>query len=153
MSKKTTETLEHRDYLGSIEFSVEDRMLFGEVLFIRDTIIYQGRDIDELIESFTGSVDQYLEDCETLGRDPNKTFGGTFNVRVGPKRHRELACLAYKQNDTINGLINNAIDDFVEKHETEEKTAWRASLEVTQNTARQAKLDVPFEYTVIEGGR
>lgn len=74
MSKKTSETLEHKGYSGSIEASLEDRMLFGEVLLIRDTIIYQGRNIDELEESFKLAVDQYLKDCEAMGREPNKAL-------------------------------------------------------------------------------
>lgn len=145
-----TETLKYKGYLGSIVPSLEDGCLVGEVLFIRDTIIYEGESLKELQESFKYVVDQYLADCKTLGREPNKTFSGTFNVRVGPERHKALACLAYKLGKSNNQILCDAIDAHMDHHSSIEETAWKAELQRTEKS--QPHEAIPVSFKLINGG-
>jgi len=65
-----TTKLQHRGYKGSVEFSVEDKMLHGRVIDIRDTISFGGTSVRELEKNFVDAVDEYLEFCTRRGKIP-----------------------------------------------------------------------------------
>ena len=56
--------LEYKNYRGSIEYSEEDKCLFGQVQGIRSLILYEGQTLEELEADFRGAIDDYLELCE-----------------------------------------------------------------------------------------
>ena len=56
-------TMEYKGYIGSVEFSETDQILFGKVQGIRSLISYEGTTVAELIDDFHGAVDDYLELC------------------------------------------------------------------------------------------
>ena len=59
--------LNYKSYTGSIETSVEDGVLHGSVLDIKDVITFEGTTIEELKQAFQDSVDDYLEFCQEMG--------------------------------------------------------------------------------------
>ncbi len=106
-------TLNHKGYLGSVEFSEADNLLFGKVLFINDLISYEGRTIADLKKAFSEAVDEYLADCAATGKAPNKPFRGSFNVRVPPSTHQKLAFLAYRRGKSLNAFVAEALKKTV----------------------------------------
>lgn len=78
-------TFEYKGYIGSIEFSEEDALFFGKVMGIRSLISYEGENADELISDFHSAVDDYLAVCEAEGREPEKAYKGSFNIRISPE--------------------------------------------------------------------
>ena len=54
-------TIEHKGYYGSVDYSAEDDILFGSVIDVRGLISYEGKSIDELKADFEEAVDNYLE--------------------------------------------------------------------------------------------
>ncbi len=118
------EKFSYKGYTGSIEVSVEDSCLHGEILFIGDIITYEGDGVDELRTSFEEAVDRYVSYCEETGKPANKPYSGTFNVRIGEKLHREAvkqACLEGKKlNEFVTQCIQNNLlqdEDAAIKHE------------------------------------
>lgn len=67
--------LEYKGYTGSIEFSEEDNLFFGKVIGIRSLVSYEGKDINELTEDFQGAIDDYLNLCKEIGKEPEKAEG------------------------------------------------------------------------------
>ena len=67
-------TLEHRGYTGSVEQSVEDRVLHGQLLGIRHVIVYEGADVDSLESNFRAAVDEYLAFCAAEGKTPDQAL-------------------------------------------------------------------------------
>ena len=63
-------TMEYKDYVGSVEFSEADGVFFGKVQGIRSLISYEGETAEELIQDFHEAVDDYLALCEEEGRMP-----------------------------------------------------------------------------------
>ncbi|MBL0340885.1 MAG: hypothetical protein IPP71_08140 [Bacteroidetes bacterium] len=43
-------SLQYNDYIGSIEYSKEDNMFYGKVLYINDTILFEGESIKKLVK-------------------------------------------------------------------------------------------------------
>jgi len=65
-------TLQYKDYGGSIECNSEDRVLHGQLLGIRDVIVYEGADGDGLETNFRAAVDEYLAFCTAEGKMPDR---------------------------------------------------------------------------------
>jgi predicted HicB family RNase H-like nuclease len=68
----------------------------GEVIGLRDAIIFQGKTVDEVREAFRGSIDDYLEFCAKRGEEPEKPVTGKFMVRIPPDLHRKVYVAAKK---------------------------------------------------------
>lgn len=102
-------TIEYKDYVGSVEFSESDGMFFGRVLGIRALISYEGTTAKELIDNFHGSVDDYLAVCEENGIEPERAYKGSFNVRIPPELHRQAVTYAAAHHMTLNSFVENAM--------------------------------------------
>lgn len=103
--------LQYKDYLGSIEVDQESGVFHGKVLFINDTITFEGRSYDELVKAFSEAVDDYLETCKQIGKEPDKRFTGSLNVRIKPQVHRNLAMKAANEGVSINHLIAESLEE------------------------------------------
>lgn len=106
-------TMRYRGYTGSVEFSEEDNLLFGKVLGIRSLILYEGTTGQELCADFHGAVDDYLAVCEAEGVEPDVPYKGTFNVRVSPALHEQLARYAIGAGRSLNSCVQEALERYV----------------------------------------
>lgn len=97
--------LTHKGYTGHIEFDDEARVFHGEVLDTRDVITFQGSSVEELIQAFQDSVDDYLEFCEQRGEEPDKPFSGRLMLRVSPDLHRQVSVQAKREGKSLNQWI------------------------------------------------
>jgi len=102
-------TLEYKNQIGSVDTSIEDMCLHGELLFIEDTITYEATTVAKLKTEFEAAVDDYLANCERLGRDPQRPYKGSFNVRIGAELHKQLAIQAKRKGKSINEYVKKAI--------------------------------------------
>jgi len=107
--------LEHKGYTGSIEYSAEDNLLFGQVLGIRGLISYEGTTGKELENDFKQAIDTYLTDCKAAGKKPEKPFKGSFNVRIPAELHRKAALLAMEFKTSLNSFVAESIRSRVTK--------------------------------------
>lgn len=106
---KSNQYMKYKGYEGSIEYTLEDKILFGKVQGIKSLISYQGNTIDELENDFHGAVDDYLESCKEDHIEPEKPFKGNFNVRIDPKLHEKLANYAVSKHQSLNASVEEAI--------------------------------------------
>jgi predicted HicB family RNase H-like nuclease len=109
--------LEYKGYLGTVEFSAEDNCLFGKIIGINDLISYEAQEVSELKEGFEEAVNDYLETCKELGKQPTKTFKGVFNVRTTTSTHRNLVLLAARKNMKLNELASKALTYLVKNED------------------------------------
>lgn len=107
----TSSLLKHRGQLGSVEFDLDTKRLFGKLMFIDDLVTYEAIDLEGLEREFRVSVDEYLDDCEELGIAPNKPFKGSFNVRIGSELHRKVAHRAVELGLGLNDFVTKALED------------------------------------------
>lgn len=66
--------MEYKGYTGHIEFDKEAKILFGRVVDTKDVITFEGTTVDEIIRAFHDSIDDYLEFCKELGKQPDQPF-------------------------------------------------------------------------------
>lgn len=113
---------EYKGYLGSAEVDLDDNLLVGRLLFIKDVVSYVADSPRALEAAFREAVDDYLATCAQLGDQPDAPCKGTFNVRVGPDRHKEAVLAALKRGISLNDLVSQAIDAFVHDRPTDQVT-------------------------------
>ncbi|MCD8009985.1 MAG: type II toxin-antitoxin system HicB family antitoxin [Lachnospiraceae bacterium] len=104
-------TMNYKGYVGSVEFSEEDGVFYGKVMGIRALISYEGQTAKDLVEDFHGAVDDYLVLCEEEGKEPEKAYKGSFNVRISPELHREAAIFAAAHQMSLNRFVENAVSN------------------------------------------
>ena len=114
--------LEYKGYHAMVDYDAEDDIFVGEVFGIADSLNFHGSSVAELKEMFRQSIDNYLELCEKIGKNPDKEFKGTFNVRIPPEMHRKAALAAAKQKITLNQYVLRAIDRSFAEDESGKKT-------------------------------
>lgn len=114
--------LEYKGYHATIEYDAEDNIFVGEVFGITDSLNFHGTTVAELKEMFEQCIDNYLDLCAKTGKNPDKEFKGTFNVRIPPEMHKKAALAAERQKMTLNQYVIKAIkQSFEEKEDMKEK--------------------------------
>lgn len=112
--KKKREAMEYKGYFAVPEYSVEDEVFHGKVLGINDLVDFEAESVPEMKEAFKEAVDDYLEFCKEIGKEPEKTYSGCFNVRISSELHRTAAIRASALKVTLNRYVEMAIEDFTE---------------------------------------
>ena len=102
--------IEYKGYIGSVEFSTDDGLFFGNVLGIRTLISYEGTNATELIEDFHSAVDDYLIICHEEGKEPEKAYKGSFNVRLSPELHKKIAIYTIEHDISLNSFVEQSIE-------------------------------------------
>ena len=114
-------TFEYKGYHTRIEFDAQELVLRGKIEGINDLVNFEGESIKTIEEEFRNAVDDYLEFCEEVGKEPDKEYKGTFNVRISPKLHKDLAVMAFKNGDSLNTTVEKAIIEYVSAEENEKR--------------------------------
>jgi predicted HicB family RNase H-like nuclease len=104
------DVMEYKGYYGSVHFSSEDEVFYGKIISIDYLVNFEGASVRELKKSFREAVDDYLETCAELGKEPDKTYKGTFNVRISTDLHKAAAVYAAINNISLNDFVKTAID-------------------------------------------
>jgi len=110
-----TDILQYEDYFASIHFSAEDEVFFGKILGINDSITFDGNTVAELKEAFKEAITDYLETCKSLGKEPEKVYKGSFNVRIPAELHKQAALFSATKNMSLNEFVRFAIDFTLNK--------------------------------------
>jgi predicted HicB family RNase H-like nuclease len=104
------DVMEYKGFIGSVHFRAGDDIFFGKLEAINDLIMFEGDTVDKLKKAFREAVDDYLATCKAMGREPNKTFKGSFNVRIGRDLHVQAYKTAVRRGLTLNQLVSEAIE-------------------------------------------
>ncbi len=111
--------LKYKGYTAKVEFSAEEGLLTGTVLGISDLIIFQSESAKDIEKSFHDSLDDYLAFCKEVGKKPEKTFSGTFNIRINPDTHKKAYLKAEEMGISLNKFTETAIEKLLDNSENE----------------------------------
>ncbi len=107
--------MNYKGYTGKVEFDSEAKLFFGRVINIKDVITFEGTTADEILQAFYDSVDDYLEFCAELGREPDKPFSGRLAYRTTPETHRKIAFAAAKLHKSVNAWMDEVLEKAAEQ--------------------------------------
>ncbi len=109
--------LQYKNYYGSVHFSASDEVFHGKVLGINDLVNFEGTSVKELKAAFEEAVEDYIDTCNKIGKSPDKTYKGTFNVRVPSALHKEASTFAAINNITLNEFVKMAMNFALHRKE------------------------------------
>jgi predicted HicB family RNase H-like nuclease len=94
--------MSYKGYAARIEYDAEDEIFFGKIAGITDGIGFHADTVADLKVSFHEAVDDYIETCAKIGKDPQKTYSGKMMFRVDPEVHAQAARAAELSGKSLN---------------------------------------------------
>ncbi len=107
------DVLRHDDFIGSVHFSAEDDCFFGKIEGINDLVTFEGRDVGELKLAFQEAVDDYISLCGRFNKPLQKSYKGSFNVRIDQELHKKAVQKSLILGISLNQLVQRAIEKEV----------------------------------------
>lgn len=104
---------EYKGYHAQIEFDSDSLILHGRIEGINDLVTFESDSAKDIINEFHSAVDDYLLFCEEIGKEPNKEYKGTFNVRIDPELHKQLSITASYNDKSLNSCIEEAVKRYL----------------------------------------
>ena len=105
--------LQYNGYEGTAELEMARQVCRGHVLLIDDVVTYEANTPSLLQKEFEAAVDDYLETCARVGKQPQRPFKGLFNVRVAPTLHRAAAVRATSDGVALNEVVVQALTAYL----------------------------------------
>ena len=136
-------TLKYKGYVGSVAYSEPALVFFGKIEGIDDLVNYEGESVTELTAAFHEAVDDYLAYCEDHGLKPEKSYTGTFNVRISPMTHREIANLASEEGISINAFVKKALLEAVSRGYEGSKSSLVLEPSATYGSRKKVRITIP----------
>ena len=139
--------MEYKGYHTKVEFDAESMSLRGIIEGINDYIDFEADNIASIEDEFHAAVDDYIEFCSTVGKEPEKEYRGTFNVRISPELHRKLSIRAFVDGQSLNSEVEKAVASYLDKNQDQTKELAESVRDLT-NTIRMDKTCYENETTV-----
>jgi predicted HicB family RNase H-like nuclease len=105
--------LKYKDYEGTAELDMSRGVCRGKILFINDLVTYEAASPADLQKEFEAAVDDYLDTCKAVGKEPQRPFRGAFNVRVPQPLHRSAAVRAVVDQTSLNEVVVRALEAYL----------------------------------------
>ncbi len=105
--------LKYKGYEGTAELDMARMVCRGKILFIGDLVTYEAATPPDLKAQFEAAVDDYIDTCSELGREPQMPLQGVFQVRVPPELHKVAVLRAMADKTKLNDVVVRAIDAYV----------------------------------------
>ena len=109
----TDNMLKYKDFYGSVQYSAVDECFFGKIIGTTDLVTFEGKTVGNLKKAFAEAVKDYLVMCKEAGKEPQKTYKGTFNIRISPELHKAASAIATREGISLNAFVERAIFDEV----------------------------------------
>ena len=97
-----TNTMNYKGYAARIDYDGEDAIFTGRIAGIRDGVGFHADTVEGLREAFHEAVEDYIETCAKIGKEPQKTYSGQVMFRVNPDVHRKAAMAAELSGKSLN---------------------------------------------------
>ncbi|WP_045222119.1 type II toxin-antitoxin system HicB family antitoxin [Desulfonatronum thioautotrophicum] len=104
--------MSYKNYTARIDFDERDNILVGRVLGIQDIVSFHAENVADLRTAFEEAVDDYLEACAALGKQPEKSPSGQLMLRI-PKEVHGAALIA---SQAAGKSLNQWAAEALEKH-------------------------------------
>lgn len=97
-----TNSMTHQGYSARVDYDDEDGIFTGRVAGIRDGVGFHADTVEGLRAAFHEAVEDYVETCAKVGKEPQKAYSGQVMFRVDPEIHRKAALAAELSGKSLN---------------------------------------------------
>ena len=102
--------LTYKGYIAKVDIDLEEGILSGRVVNIRDIIHFQADTPAQLQKEFEFSVDDYIAFCKEKGMEAEKPRSGKISLRVSPELHRAAVSAAAREGKSLNAWIADTVE-------------------------------------------
>lgn len=94
--------MSYKGYSARIDYDDDDGIFTGRIAGITDMVGFHADTVEGLRAAFQEAVEDYLETCAQLGKEPQKAFSGQVMFRIDPEVHRKAALAAELAGKSLN---------------------------------------------------
>lgn len=95
-------TMTYKGQTARIEFDARDNLLVGRLVGINDIVSFHADNVSDLRSAFEEAVDDYLETCRQIGKEPQQPASGRLMLRVPPEVHGAALVAAQAAGTSLN---------------------------------------------------
>jgi predicted HicB family RNase H-like nuclease len=95
-------TMTYKGLSARVEFDADDEIFVGKIAGINDVVGFHSDTAHGLKEAFHEAVEDYLDACQKVGKEPERAFSGKLMLRVKPELHQALALAAELSGKSLN---------------------------------------------------
>ncbi|MDE0692113.1 MAG: type II toxin-antitoxin system HicB family antitoxin [Gammaproteobacteria bacterium] len=99
----------YKGFSACVDYDDEDGILVGKVAGIQDGVGFHAESIAGLGAAFHEAVDDYVETCAKIGKDPDRPYSGQIVLRINPDVHREAAIAAELAGQDLSEWTEEAL--------------------------------------------
>lgn len=103
-------TMSYKGYSARIEFDAEDEIFVGRIAGITDVVGFHAESVAELKAAFYEAVNDYVDTCAKIGKEPQKPYSGKVMFRVKPETHRKAAIAAELSGKSLNQWAEDVLE-------------------------------------------
>ena len=92
----------YKGYTARIEYDDDDQIFVGHIAGIRDNVGFHADTVPDLQSAFQDAVEDYVETCAAVGKEPQKAYSGQVMFRISPEVHRRAALAAELAGKSLN---------------------------------------------------
>ena len=116
--------LNYKGFVGIVAFDPDDLILTGRVAGINDVVGFHGRNGQDVVAAFHEAVDDYIETCAKMGKEPERPYSGKVMLRVDPGVHARAALAAELAGKSLNQFGEGALQHAAEQVVRERVASW-----------------------------
>jgi predicted HicB family RNase H-like nuclease len=107
--------MHYRGYSARVEYDDDDEIFIGHLVGINDIIGFHADTVAELKKAFTETVDDYIETCRRIGKQPEKPYSGKLMFRVKPEVHAGVARAANLAGKSLNRWAEEVLSEAAKR--------------------------------------
>ena len=104
-----TKAMTYKGFSARVEFDDEDGIFVGRIAGIRDGVGFHAESVADLRLAFREAVDDYVDTCARIGKEPERPYSGQVMFRIHPDVHREAAIAAELAGKSLNQWAEEAL--------------------------------------------
>ena len=99
----------YKGFAAVVEFDPQDVLFVGRVAGLNDVVGFHASEADQLVEAFHEAVDDYIQTCAQIGKQPEKPYSGKLMFRVDPAVHAKAALAAAITGKSLNAWAEGVL--------------------------------------------
>lgn len=92
----------YKGYSARVEYDDEDALFTGQLAGIRDGVGFHADTVAGLRAAFEEAVEDYLEVCAKVGKEPQKPCSGTVTLQIDPDVHSRALLAADRAGKSLD---------------------------------------------------
>lgn len=147
--------LSYKGYNTRIVYDNKIGKLTGIIEDINDLVYFESDNTESIVNEFHLAVNDYLDFCNENGIEPDKSFKGTFNVRIDTDLHKKLSQYAFLHGESLNSAVEKSIKFFIEYQPLEILDKFQESISssfsfATENLIYASNWELPKNLDILQ---